>query len=99
MEGARQQACAKTVSTNRNVKIENAAHGLDMRYPRKSCGFGIESLEVGAGPAEYQDSARKRRSPFQLHAPGRHASATWLYSYPTSCDFPIIQAACPPSPT
>src|SRR5882762_7890781 len=36
---------AKAVSVNKNVKIRNVAHGLDMRNPRKSCGFGVESQE------------------------------------------------------
>src|ERR1700682_6795462 len=38
--------CAKAVSVNNHVKIRDAANGLDMRYPRKSCGFGLQSLEA-----------------------------------------------------
>src|ERR1700730_17903080 len=59
--------CAKAVSVNKHVKISNAANGLDMRYPRKSCGLGIESLEADALPSSCQDSAPKRGSPCQLH--------------------------------
>src|SRR4029077_5708589 len=47
--------CAKAVSVNKHVKIRNAANGLDMRYPRGSCGLGIESLEADALPSSYQD--------------------------------------------
>src|SRR5438874_11433699 len=52
--------CANAVSTNKNVKIRNVADGLDMRYPRKFCGFGIESQKADGLPSGYQDSSPKR---------------------------------------
>src|SRR5262249_24056078 len=38
--------CADAVSVNKNAKVRNVAHGLDMRYPREACGFG-EALSSG----------------------------------------------------
>src|SRR5580704_2709691 len=46
--------CAKAVSVNKNVQVRNVAHGLDMRYPRKSCGFGIESQKADALSSGYR---------------------------------------------
>src|SRR5882724_3852662 len=65
--------CAKAVPVNKHVQISNPANGLDMRYPRKCCGFGIESLDADGLHSSCQDSAPKRRSPCRLQAPGRHA--------------------------
>src|ERR1051325_1864856 len=43
--------CAKPVCVTKNVNVRNVTHGLDMRYPRMSCGFGIVREEDDALPS------------------------------------------------
>jgi hypothetical protein len=51
------------------VKIRNVAHGLDMRFPLESCGFGIVSQKSDSLFSEYQGSAPKRRSHRKIPTP------------------------------
>src|SRR5262245_12303133 len=52
--------CAKAACGYQNVRMRSVAQGLDMRDPRKGCGFGIEFREGDALPSDYQGSAPKR---------------------------------------